>query len=183
MRGILLRRPSASMVVALIALVVAMGGTGYAAITLPKNSVGTAQLKKNAVTTKKIKKGAVNSKKVKNDSLTGADILESSLGKVPSAAAADNAANASHADSAAAIDRAIVRTAAGTTSGPTAAATASCDAGYRPVGGGAKVADEQNAFLVDSFPELGGWTARVATAGAPSAFTAYVICVPIGQVG
>jgi hypothetical protein len=49
MRGILRRRPSGSMVVAFIALLVAMGGTGYAAIALPKNSVGTKQLKKNAV--------------------------------------------------------------------------------------------------------------------------------------
>jgi hypothetical protein len=45
------------------------------------------------------------------------------------------------------------------------------------------VADEQNAFLVDGYPELGGWTARVATAGAPSAFMVFVICVPIGTVG
>jgi hypothetical protein len=51
----LLRKPSPSMFVALVALVVALGGTGYAAIFLPKNSVGTKQLKKNAVTSKKIK--------------------------------------------------------------------------------------------------------------------------------
>jgi hypothetical protein len=34
------------MVIAFIALLVAMGGTGYAAVALPKNSVGTKQLKK-----------------------------------------------------------------------------------------------------------------------------------------
>jgi hypothetical protein len=44
--------------VALIALFVALGGTSYAAIRLPANSVGTKQLKKNAVTLKKIKPGA-----------------------------------------------------------------------------------------------------------------------------
>jgi hypothetical protein len=43
------------MVVACIALSVALGGTSYAAITLPKNSVGTKQLKKNAVTSPKVK--------------------------------------------------------------------------------------------------------------------------------
>ena len=37
---------------------------------------------------------------MKNDSLTGADILESSLGKVPSATAADSATNATHATTA-----------------------------------------------------------------------------------
>jgi hypothetical protein len=67
------------MVVALIALLVAMGGTGYAAITLPKNSVGSKQLKKNAVTSKKIKNGAVNSNKVKNGSLLSADFKSGQL--------------------------------------------------------------------------------------------------------
>src|SRR5919108_4804559 len=43
-------------VVSLVALFVALGGTGYAAIKLPANSVGTKQLKKKAVTLKKIKK-------------------------------------------------------------------------------------------------------------------------------
>jgi hypothetical protein len=48
-------RPSPAMVVACIALAVALGGTSYAAIKLPKNSVGTRQLKKNAVTSPKVK--------------------------------------------------------------------------------------------------------------------------------
>ncbi len=43
----------------MIALFVAMGGTGYAAFSVPKNSVGTKQLENGAVTTKKIKNGAV----------------------------------------------------------------------------------------------------------------------------
>jgi hypothetical protein len=41
--------------VAYLALFVALGGTSYAAVKLPKNSVGTAQIKKNAVTSKKVK--------------------------------------------------------------------------------------------------------------------------------
>lgn len=36
--------PSPAMVVACTALAVALGGTGYAALTLPRNSVGTKQL-------------------------------------------------------------------------------------------------------------------------------------------
>jgi len=38
-----------------LALAVALGGTGYAAVTLPKNSVGTAQLKRGAVVAEKVK--------------------------------------------------------------------------------------------------------------------------------
>ena len=42
-------------VMSTLAVFLALGGIGYAAITIPKNSVGTKQLKKNAVTTKKVK--------------------------------------------------------------------------------------------------------------------------------
>ena len=37
-------RPSPAMIVALAALFVALGGTSYAAFSLPKNSVGSAQM-------------------------------------------------------------------------------------------------------------------------------------------
>ena len=50
------------MVVACLALLVALGGTGMAAATqLAKNSVGTAQLKDGAVSNPKIKNNAINS--------------------------------------------------------------------------------------------------------------------------
>jgi hypothetical protein len=52
-------RPSPAMVIAIVALIVALGGTGYAAIKLPANSVGTAQLKKDAVTSIKVKNGSL----------------------------------------------------------------------------------------------------------------------------
>ncbi|MFM7551265.1 MAG: hypothetical protein ACKO7Q_00230, partial [Actinomycetota bacterium] len=54
-----MRRPSPALVVAVIALVFAMGGTGWAVTQLPKNSVGGKQLKKNAVTSPKIKDGTI----------------------------------------------------------------------------------------------------------------------------
>jgi hypothetical protein len=85
------------MVVACIALSVALGGTSYAAITLPRNSVGTKQLKKNAVTAVKVRANAITSPKVKNNALTGADINESTLGTVPKATNATNATNATTA--------------------------------------------------------------------------------------
>jgi len=51
----MLRAPSPAMGVALVALFVALGGTGYAATKLPSNSVGNSQLRKNAVTSSKIR--------------------------------------------------------------------------------------------------------------------------------
>jgi hypothetical protein len=100
MRRLHPRRPSPGLVIAVIALFVALGGTGYAALSLPKNSVGSKQIRKNAVIGSKIKKNAVTGSKVKDQSLTGADINLGSLGTVPNAAhaaAADNATNAGHA--------------------------------------------------------------------------------------
>jgi hypothetical protein len=63
------------MVVALIALTVALGGTSVAAVNqLAANSVGTSQLKSNAVTTPKIKNSAVNASKLASNAVTTAKI-------------------------------------------------------------------------------------------------------------
>jgi hypothetical protein len=49
------RKPSASLVVSVVALVVAMTGTGYAAIKLPAHSIGAKQLKKSSITSLAVK--------------------------------------------------------------------------------------------------------------------------------
>jgi hypothetical protein len=95
-----IRLPSPAMVVSMVALFVALGGVGYAAVTLPRGSVGAAQLRTAAVTETKIAAGAVRSFKIRtnaisttkvaNNSLTGADILESSLGPVPKVTGLNN---------------------------------------------------------------------------------------------
>ena len=53
------RRPSPAMLVALLALFVALGGSSYAALNLPKGSVGAKQLKQNSVTSPKVKRGSL----------------------------------------------------------------------------------------------------------------------------
>lgn len=63
MRSVLRHRPSPALVIACIALAVSLGGTSYAAIKLPKNSVGTKQLKNGAVTRAKIARKTVASLK------------------------------------------------------------------------------------------------------------------------
>lgn len=80
-----------SMIVAIIALVVALGGVGYTAVKLPKNSVGRDQLRRAAVSQSKLARGAVTGAKVKDGSLTGADIAPAALAKVPAALLADRA--------------------------------------------------------------------------------------------
>jgi hypothetical protein len=91
------------MVVACLALLVALSGTGYAAIKLPAKSVGSKQLKTGAVTNVKLARRAVTGAKVADNSLTGAQIKESTLATVPKAthaATADTATHATTADSA-----------------------------------------------------------------------------------
>jgi hypothetical protein len=66
-------------VISLIALFVALGGTGYAAIKLPKNSVTSKTIKKGAVTNAKLGKNAVSSSKVKDGSLLKQDFAANQL--------------------------------------------------------------------------------------------------------
>jgi hypothetical protein len=56
-----MRRPATTFanVTSLVALAVALSGTAYAAIKIPANSVGTAQLKNGAVTNGKVKAGSL----------------------------------------------------------------------------------------------------------------------------
>ena len=49
------RHLTPSLIISLMALFVALGGASYAAIKLPANSVGAAQIKKNAVDSNKVK--------------------------------------------------------------------------------------------------------------------------------
>ena len=70
---------SPAMVVACAALIVALGGVGYAASVLPKNSVGTAQLQKKAVTASKLGNSAVRRAKLKNNAVTGPKVKDGTL--------------------------------------------------------------------------------------------------------
>jgi hypothetical protein len=92
--------PSPALVVSLVATVVAMGSTSYAALKLPRNSVGAKQLKKNSVT----------AAKVKNQSLIGADLKLSTLGAVPLASHATHAGTADSAANAATAKHAVSAT-------------------------------------------------------------------------
>jgi uncharacterized protein (DUF58 family) len=187
-------RFSPSMVVALVALLFALAGASYAAVTLPARSVGARELKRQAVTRIHIKGNAVDSSKVSNDSLTGRDVKESSLAGVASALSANRAASSDHAVAAAALDRVTYRSATGTVTAadPTtmhaeAAGTAACDASQVVVGGGVRVDDLENTAVVDSYPDAGGraWTAHVDNGDTASAhgFSVYAICVAAATVG
>lgn len=90
-------KPSPSLIVSIIALVVALGGTSYAALSVPRNSVGSQQLKDNAVSAPKIRDGAVTGAKIDRNAITAAQINFAKVGTVPSANTANTAAQATNA--------------------------------------------------------------------------------------
>ena len=175
-------RPTPSMVVAIIALIIALGGTSYAVSRPPAHSVGSIQLRNGAVTRAKIAKSAIDSSKVAFNALTGFDIKEKTLKKVGSAAAAD------HATAAAGIDKVIYKSATAN-AGPNSAgsATVTCDAGQHAIAGGVKVDDPANEGLADSFPTPGGagWMVHVFNfdTARGHGFAVTAVCVPVTAVG
>lgn len=76
-----------------MALIVALGGTSYAAVTLPRNSVGSAQIKKNGVASADIGANAVTSGKVKNGALRTVDFKAGQLPAGPKGATGAVGAN------------------------------------------------------------------------------------------
>jgi hypothetical protein len=63
-------KPTPALVISIMALIVALGGTGYAALHVPNGSVGTAQLRNGAVSTNKLQNGAVTATKINTRRLT-----------------------------------------------------------------------------------------------------------------
>ena len=59
---------------ATLALFVALGGTGYAAITLPRDSVGAEQIRERSVGSSELRSRAVNSRVIRNRSVRLGDI-------------------------------------------------------------------------------------------------------------
>jgi len=166
-------------VTATLALIVALGGTSYAAIILPANSVGSRQLKKRAVTNSKLRANAVTSATVKNGSLRATDFQAGQLPAGPAGPA--GATN-------------ILRRLGGSQQvqpGAVGALTLSCNPAERAITGGllgdALQPPEANIFTAtDSFPlttstSAGdmptGWYVEARnTSNAPNQFRGFVVC-------
>ena len=155
MAGTRLRRPSPAMVVACLALIVALGGTGYAAIKLPANSVGTAQLQKNAVT----------SAKVKNGSLLSLDFKSGQIPPGPPGAQGAQGAKGDKGDTGLAgpvdTSKLLGRTITVVISdsappGSFGSARANCPSGFEAVGGGVDVSNVLTMFVTSSEPIIDG---------------------------
>ena len=114
-----LKPPSPALVLAVVALFVALGGTGYAALRLPRNSVGTIQIRNGAVINPKIRNGTILGSKLKNGTVTAGKIDVKGL-TVPNAThavvavTAQTAATAATATTATSATSATTATTAGT---------------------------------------------------------------------
>jgi hypothetical protein len=182
MRGAFRHKPSAPMIVAILALVVAASGTAVAATQLAPGD----QL---------IKKHSLSGNRLRNGTITGKEVNVATLGKVPSATNAGHASNADHATNA---DKATSATTAGSaaisqlvyesttvtlsSSGPAAGAVA-CPAGLDVVAGGAHVSNESNDLVNDSGP-IGrtGWQAA-GFGGDGDTMIVSAICAPAATTG
>jgi hypothetical protein len=94
-----IKLPSPSMAISLLALFVALGGTGYAAVRINGKNIksGTItgkKLKNKTLTGNKFKNNTLTGGKLKGDTLTGRQIKESTLGTVPRADVATTAGTA-----------------------------------------------------------------------------------------
>ena len=67
-------------VMASIAVFIALGGTGVAAVSLSKNSVGTKQIKRNAVKEPDIARNAVGASEIRTNAIRGIDVADGGLG-------------------------------------------------------------------------------------------------------
>jgi hypothetical protein len=101
------RRPGAGLVVSVIALIVALSGTSYAAFSLPNNSVTSRQLRNGAVTTRKLKNRSVTAAKINFRGVTvpnakhaNTATFANQAGAATHAGFADNAGTASMAKTA-----------------------------------------------------------------------------------
>jgi hypothetical protein len=101
MGRLLRQRPSPAMIVALIALFVALGGSSYAAIkvgskNIKRGAVGSRAIANNSIGSADVRDGSLTGRDVKNNSLSNADINNSTLKAktAQSATKADTATNA-----------------------------------------------------------------------------------------
>jgi hypothetical protein len=87
-------RQAPSMIVALLALFLSLGGVSYGVAT---GSIGSRDIKDNTVRGKDVRDRSLSGKDVKDNSLGGGQVNEGKLGQVPSAASADSATSAQDA--------------------------------------------------------------------------------------
>jgi hypothetical protein len=199
----MLRMPSPAMIVASIALLVALSGTGIAAVSaLAPNSVGSPQLQANSVTATKLAAGAVRSLQVLDGSLRSTDFRPGQLprgkpgpqGPAGPPGPAGPAGAAGAAGPTGVIGAVTVRSANVTVDGGTGEnaqyvtreVDKSCDSGEKAISAGTGWGDDTNDRelvtvwlkpILNTSNQVVGFSAKGGNdSGNNSTFTVYVLC-------
>jgi len=187
-----LRRPSPAMGVALIALLVSLGGTGVAAVSLlPAGSVDTMQLKDDSVTRAKIAHESITSVLVKDGSLAAADFAAGQLPagpQGPPGPAGPKGDTGTFGSITVKTESIVVGGSVTANDGKweTRSLTAMCPTGYKAIGAGTGWPESSNNEALatvymrptlDSAGNVVGYHGRGANdTGEPRTFTLYVLC-------
>ena len=130
-------RPSHGVVAAYLALFVALGGTSYAAVKLPKNSVGSKQIKKNAVRSADVKNGSLRARDFKAGDLPKGDQGEQG----PQGLQGTQGTPGQDGQDGVVGDVTVQRTDLALPDNSTAGVEATCPAGQKAISGGTSVAE------------------------------------------
>ena len=169
------RAPSPALVIASLALLVALAGTGVAAVSaLPRASVGTAQLKSNAVT----------SAKVRNSTLLRADFKPGQVPRGPTGARGPQGPPGPAGI--ASLERVDVVTPTSSVNSKTISAV--CPSGKRVIGGGARVtgAGAVRVSIDEAYPDsdgtkFNGVAREVVATAATWALQVYAMCAVVAS--
>lgn len=164
------RHLNPSLVISCIALFVALGGVSWAAVKLPRNSVGTAQIKSDAVTGSKVKAGSLSATDFAAGELPRGPQGERGLQGATGPQGAQGAAGAAGISGYEVIRK---------TTGHIGAASTSieCPSGKKVFGGGAFTAGATSSVTA-SFPVQDVAWEATATSTPPNSyeFTVIAIC-------
>jgi hypothetical protein len=175
-------------VTASLALFIALGGTSYAAITLPRNSVGTNQLRTGAIRSVDVKDRSLEARDL---SLKARRFLKGQKGERgergpqgPAGGTGDPGTSGGGGGGTTTTTPAgitlTVKTASGSVTGSaeTGDAVATCDAGQRVTGGGVRIDSGGGASQSESYPSGNNtsWTGVVSKDVNNATFTVFAIC-------